>query len=592
MVQNPQEIQPVGGNRKSEGDDNVGSPHRARAAFSNEVPMLSGPRSDGAIVVAQNDGTNVTDAGPQNLAARVGRRLDPAKDTAKRVDQLIQEGAFVDARPQGGENLQVSDRRSVNDQATKPPEVVVQYSPVGQNQEQQQKPDFTVTADGRLVAHRDFEKHGGNVVIQIERAEGQLEPTAAQKAEAEKLLAYINGRIRQDYPEAEKNGVTINDGNDLISQDAERALQMQNASKLGDQFSDKTQQAVENLRRFNGAGRGSMSRDQSDGYFPQRDVPIQPNETNTAVAFKDTVAALFNANKDRPYETVRKQNNEYRVGRYGFSGRQISNWLASLDLGDPPDPAKIEELIKQGKLPKGFNVEQLTKLKAMAKNMAEGKEPSPDDMKALPKELQESMATSMTDKMLNDAGGDPSVAALAWMQNKEVGELTQADLSSPEGVQVRDAAQKAFSLATGRQMTERGDDRINFRDGGEGSPLGMQIAAKAEQVGSNMGSVGWCYRGVKAALRPFGINLEGGLARQAASQLENNPRVQEVSKADMRPGDILVHQPAGHGRTKGQQYAGHIAVYLGNGREASDHVQSLVRGQGYGGTRVFRVMSA
>lgn len=594
MVHNPQEIQPVGG-KKNDGDDNVGSPTRARSAFSGEAAtVLSSRPGDGSTVVAQNDGTatvNDGNTGTTNLAARVARRLDPAKDTAKPLGQLINEGVFLDARPQGGENLQVSERRSVTDQASKPPEVVVQYSPVGQNQEQQQKPDFTVKADGTVVAHRDFEKHGGNVVIQVERAEGQLEPTAAQKAEAEKLLAYVNGRIRQDYLEAEKNGVTITDANNLISPEAESALKMNNASKVGEQYGDQTQQAVENLRRFNGTGRGSMSRDAADSYFPQRDVPMQPGETNTAAAFKDTVAALFNANKERPYETVRKQNNEYRVGRYGFSGRQINNWLAGLDLGDPPDPAKIEELIKQGKLPKGFNVEQFNKLKAMAKNMGEGKEPSGDDMKLLPKELQETMATSMTDKMLQQAGGDPSVAALAWMQNKEVGELTQADLQSQEASQVRDAAQKAFSLATARQMSQRGDT-INYTDNGEGSPLGMQIAQNAERVANNTGTTGWCYRGVKQALRPFGINLEGGYAKNAAAQLENNPRVQRVSTNDLRPGDILVHQPAGHGRTKGQQYAGHIAVYLGNGREASDHVQGLIRGQGYGGTTAYRIMQA
>ncbi len=587
MVHEPREIRLATGNGNREADDNVGSPQRTQQALSREVaPLLSGPPSDR--VVARGDGSGSGD----NLAARVTANLDPVKDSASPIEKLIGEKKFIDARPQTTDQTQVTDRRTVSDSTTKTPEVHVQYSNLTQPAAAQ-KPDFIVKANGDIVAMRDFEKAGGNVVIQVERAEGQLDPSQnpAQKEATERLVAYVNSRIKQDYPEAEKNGVALKDDQGLVAPEVENALGMRNATNIGDNYSPDTQKAVENLRRFNGSGQGSMSRDTADGYFPQRDVPMQPGETNTAAAFKDTVAALFNANKERPYETVRKQNNEYRVGRYGMSGRQISNWLAGLDLGDPPDPAKIEELIKAGKLPKGFNVAQLNKLQAMAKGMGEGKEPSAEDMKLLPKEMQETMATDMTGKLLKDAGGDNSIAALAWMQNKEVGQLTQADLSSPEGVQIRDAAQKAFSLATGRQMSEKGDT-IHYKDNGEGSPLGMQIANSAERVANNMGSVGWCFRGVKAALRPHGINLEGGLAKQAASQLANHPRVQEVAKNDIQPGDILVHQPAGHGRTKGQQYAGHIAVYLGNGKEASDHVQPLIKGQGYGGTRAFRVMSA
>jgi cell wall-associated NlpC family hydrolase len=106
-----------------------------------------------------------------------------------------------------------------------------------------------------------------------------------------------------------------------------------------------------------------------------------------------------------------------------------------------------------------------------------------------------------------------------------------------------------------------------------------------------MGSVGYCKKGVRQALEPFGIHLQGSYAKDSAQQLASNPRVKEVSTNDLRPGDVLVHQPAGHGRTIGQRYAGHIAVYLGHGQEASDHVQHLIKGEGYGGTRAFRIVA-
>lgn len=565
-------------------DNNPADATRARTTLGAEAFTRGG--SD--LSVAQvGDGRSVS----QSVAAKSTGDIVPS-DLASSVDKMITSGKFKDGRTQA-DVMQFSDSTNTSTAPKPIPEVQVQYSNTTNPDAPGAKPDFIVKANGDIVATRDFEKHGGNVVIQIERAEGQIDPAQnpLQRQSAEALVAYVNGRLRQDYPEAERNGVAIKDDQNLIDQGTENRLGMRNTSNLGNDYSNQTQEAVQNLRRFNGAGRGSMSREQSDNYFSNRDVPIQRNETNTSVAFKETVAALWNADKDKPYETVRQQKNEYRVGRYGFSGRQISNWLAGLDLGDPPDPAKIAELIKQGKLPKGFDAAQVSKLKALAQNMSNGQKPSEEDMKGFPKELQESMATDITKRMLAESQGDPSRAALAWMQDKEVGQVTAADMGSPEGKQIADAAQKAYSLATGRMMSEKGD-RINFADGGEGSPLGTSIANAAQRVAENTGTVGWCYRGVKNALGKFGINLTGGYAKQAADQLASNDRVQEIRPDQVKPGDILVHQPAGSGRTKGQQYAGHIAVYLGNGKEASDHVQNVVTGRGYGGTRAFRVMSA
>lgn len=323
MVFEQQEIHPVGGRASREADDNVSSPARTRLALAQEVPMLSSPSGDRVVAQGVNTGSG------DNLAARVTANLDPAKDSASPIDKLISERKFIDARPQTGDQTQVTDRRTVSDSPPKTPEVHVQFSNAGQAAAAQ-SPDFIVKANGDIVATRDFEKTGGNVVIQVERAEGQLDPSQnpAQKEATERLVAYVNSRIKQDYPDAERNGVALKDDQGLVRPEVENALGMRNASKLGEDFSQQTQSAVENLRRFNGSGKGSMSRDAADGYFPQRDVPIQPGETPTAANFKDTVAALFNANKDRPYETVRKQHGEYRVGRHGMSGRQISGWLA------------------------------------------------------------------------------------------------------------------------------------------------------------------------------------------------------------------------------------------------------------------------
>ena len=102
-----------------------------------------------------------------------------------------------------------------------------------------------------------------------------------------------------------------------------------------------------------------------------------------------------------------------------------------------------------------------------------------------------------------------------------------------------------------------------------GSGMGNAIARSADRVASTMGTSGYCYRGVKAALRPFGVNLTGGSAYMAADQLANNPRFREiqVSREQLRslpPGAVVVWN-RGPGRPHG-----HISISLGGGREASD----------------------
>lgn len=97
-----------------------------------------------------------------------------------------------------------------------------------------------------------------------------------------------------------------------------------------------------------------------------------------------------------------------------------------------------------------------------------------------------------------------------------------------------------------------------------------------------MSSVGWCYRGVKRALKKIGVALEGSSAFMAKSQLASDRRFTKVSIKSLKTGDILVH-----GASKAHPN-GHIAVYLGNGKEASDHIGRLITGTRYGGTTVFR----
>lgn len=109
-----------------------------------------------------------------------------------------------------------------------------------------------------------------------------------------------------------------------------------------------------------------------------------------------------------------------------------------------------------------------------------------------------------------------------------------------------------------------------------GTPAGQRLATTARNVANSMNSTGWCYRGVKRAVaEATGVQLSGGSAYQAADQLAGSGKFREVQASpaqlrDLPPGAVVVW-----GRTDRSPH-GHISVALGNGQEASDHVQNQI----------------
>ncbi|MBI4533606.1 MAG: transglycosylase SLT domain-containing protein [Candidatus Melainabacteria bacterium] len=227
-------------------------------------------------------------------------------------------------------------------------------------------------------------------------------------------------------------------------------------------MTEQTRESVGEANRFSSAGGVDMPHAQTDnmGSFGTRDVPRQPSETDKQMALKEAVAGLFRPDSTAAYETVRKHpDGSYRVGRYGFSGNQLLSLLDS--LGDPPDPALIERLIKEGKLPKGFaeklkNPEFLKKFKEFAKKLQSGQEPSKDELKQfLPKDAQESFGSMLIEQMQGKVGDNPGAIATAILSGKSASELNQSDFTTPEAKQLISAGQQLYETATKRQSTEQ-----------------------------------------------------------------------------------------------------------------------------------------
>ncbi len=118
--------------------------------------------------------------------------------------------------------------------------------------------------------------------------------------------------------------------------------------------------------------------------------------------------------------------------------------------------------------------------------------------------------------------------------------------------------------------------------------LAEKIIWAGQNVGGREGTTGLCLKGVQDSLDSIGIKMT---RRNYASDMgpdfaADTEHFQEVNpNAPPKPGDIIIHG----GTSKNP--AGHIAIVLPNGKESSDHIQSLI-GTGvtadFGPSRVFR----
>lgn len=116
---------------------------------------------------------------------------------------------------------------------------------------------------------------------------------------------------------------------------------------------------------------------------------------------------------------------------------------------------------------------------------------------------------------------------------------------------------------------------------------GQMLANQTKKIATRWNSVGKCYKAVTQALKSVSIYVESNSAYMAANQLSKSPKVKEVSVKQ----DQLKKLPAGSivvwGKTKKSPH-GHISVSLGDGREASDHIESqMTQLRGFTNYRVF-----
>ncbi len=114
-------------------------------------------------------------------------------------------------------------------------------------------------------------------------------------------------------------------------------------------------------------------------------------------------------------------------------------------------------------------------------------------------------------------------------------------------------------------------------------PSNSTLASAAEQTANSMGTTGWCLKGVNNTLeKVYGFRLSYNSAYQAIPALQSRSDFVEVTNQYENASE-LVNLPEGAivvWENSSNHPHGHISIALGDGREASDHIQKQTTNYG------------
>lgn len=464
-------------------------------------------------------------------------------DGSKTIADMTKSGAIKD----NSANVDPVERQKAADGAA--PTIKVQFSDITAANKTQ--PDFVVKQDGSIQMNNNPEKSGQkDIVIEVERQNGQLMPNETQQKAIDDLYKFLDARVKADNPEAAKAGVKIDDPQDLVSKETEQAAKAQNSDVPKNSPADlgpAAEEQAQRMNRFKGSGSGQMSRSEANDYFPERTVPRQKNENDNIAALKDVIGGFTSKGADKPYEhVVHRGERGWGVGRYGMTYDNFSNWLSNLDIDN------LEELEKQGKVPKGTAAKMKAMKESVAKAKASGKDSDLDPflqkMKAgdknnpltaqdindnFGKEVQELAATHQIGRYAEEMGREkqnvsPGELALAFMTGKAP---TAEDLQNPENKRFVDAANQSYQIALGRYETP-GDGPVKFTDASNMSEAMRNAVGKQLWRGydsaTEYGNLG-CAITVSRILRDGGIEVGNQLSVDGLAARMRQMGFQKVS---------------------------------------------------------------
>jgi hypothetical protein len=611
------------------GHANVGDNAAGRPITDQSTKLLSSPGGDGHKLAREAHPTDhvvITPLGTKSsIAERPSLDIPPPFMALRASDQIPAKTAGTTTQHSAGEGREAkingatpvgdilqrtgsdaifaNKQSDANDQlhagdVLKPGETP-KISVVYQNQDTNvspppSAPDFVVKKDGTVECLHNPEKNpDANIVVQVERDPGQTgDPTPQQKESLAGLVPYLADRVASSpaYQKVSPDGkVAIEDNQNLVDPKVESAIE-NNISKppVPDIHNPPVPDvppaagdASGRMNRVGGSGGGHDSFSPSgDGAISSRDGQAPARDTTPPVqAVEDTISALAGVqDKAHPYDNVaRRSDGSYGVGRYSMNQFNIGAWLGNMfgvDLGDPPDPAKLAAFLADMK-------KHPEKMKAMMGKLAQDGKVSKDfaahfdpgkfsdfigkmDGKHgaitakdvhdnMPKDLQETIAKDRIEHFGKAMGIDTTKD----LGEKDAGKLalamflgrtpSESDLANPGNQKYQDAANNMYKLALAGQF---GSDRIDVSEANgkvvamASGDVGKQLWAQTPWAGACEGGNLGCAASVSKVLQEAGVLRQGegsaGVEDLAAKlQGKGYQKIQITDKSQFHTGDVV-----------------------------------------------------
>ena len=307
----------------------------------------------------------------------------------------------------------------------------------------------------------------------------------------------------------------------------------------------------------------------------QEEVGKQITETETAIEEKDSLISDKQA-------TV--SSNESYISSIGSQISANESKLSSIASDDENASSKKQEIndkISNLKAEQSKKEEENTKLKQEIETAKQEKTALEQEKQQLEQQKQQLLTES-----LNASSGFAKGVADSSSVEKMKENITNFDSKISE---IKSNAQKEVAakqseiqeLQVKLKNAEAAEERTNFlKDNTYKAGLGLtgeELAEIARTTGGAEGTTGWCLKGVNDTLeKAYGFRLSYNSAYQALGEMQNKEGFEDVTD-QYTTDDDLRNLPAGAmviwENGNGHQH-GHISIALGNGQEASDHIQS------------------
>ncbi len=344
--------------------------------------------------------------------------------------------------------------------------------------------DFRINEDGTLMMPENRQLlNKKDLVIEVERPAGYV--GAPQEAQQESLNTLVKSLADNVL---DKHHGKVEDPQGLIPESIKDLLHVKPQPEA--HLPQAMQQAMHNMQRFAGGGSGQMSPSEASEHFPVRQVERQENESNDQAALKDAIAGFATTGDSNPYFAVRNFGDRGAgIGRYMFTSELLLEWLEDLfsGCGNPPDANKVLAKLLKTMKNKGLaakcaktlaDAAKSGELKGFLHDLKSGKLKPGDPAtmaaieKFMPKELQETVASQLIDK-LSKSGADPSKIAMHMLIGHEP---TAKEMAKPEYKQLLDSFERLNAISHAR--TSNPTEAIKWEDKGgklECAPLSGRI---------------------------------------------------------------------------------------------------------------------